>query len=112
MTALTADTVITLGSWSRFARVLLIGELGDDALALVDTNGDGVELNLSRYHRDEDAQWQEGSSSIADDRGAVMLEGRTFTWGRKRPSQVFIPDNQRFPATVAIHDKAYWGQFT
>jgi hypothetical protein len=61
--ALSADAIITAGGWHpRYARVLLIEQDDDDALVLVDGNGDGAELELEYWHRDIDGTWSGGSS--------------------------------------------------
>jgi hypothetical protein len=60
---LSADAIITAGGWHpRYARVLLIEQDDDDALVLVDGNGDGAELELEYWHRDVDGTWSGGSS--------------------------------------------------
>ena len=59
---LSADAIITAGGWHpRYARVLLIEQDDDDALVLVDGNGDGAELELEYWHRDVDGTWSGGS---------------------------------------------------
>ena len=61
---LSADAVIRVGGWHpRYARVLLIEHDEDDALVLVDGNGDGAELELEYWHRDIDGTWSGGSTS-------------------------------------------------
>ena len=48
--ALSAQTVIESGGWHpRYARVLLILQLGDEALVLVDGNGDGAEVESEQW---------------------------------------------------------------
>jgi hypothetical protein len=61
---LTAEAVIHVGGWHpRYARVLLIEHDEQDAVILVDGNGDGAELELEYWHRGEDGRWQGGSTS-------------------------------------------------
>ena len=61
---LSEDAIIRVGGWHpRYARVLLIEHDDDDALVLVDGNGDGAELELEYWHRDIDGAWWGGSSS-------------------------------------------------
>jgi hypothetical protein len=60
---LSEDAVIRTGGWhSRYARVLLIEHDEDDAIVLVDGNGDGAELELEYWHRDVDGTWGGGST--------------------------------------------------
>jgi hypothetical protein len=61
---LSADAVIHVGGWHpRYARVLLIENDEQDALILVDGNGDGAELELEHWHRDDDGHWHGRSTS-------------------------------------------------
>ena len=60
---LSADSIVSAGGWHpRYARVLLIEHDDDDALVLVDGNGDGAELELEYWHRDADGSWLGGST--------------------------------------------------
>jgi hypothetical protein len=59
---LTPDEVLTLGGWNRrYARVLRVERAGDDAVALVDTNGDGSEIEADGLRR-QDGRWQSTTS--------------------------------------------------
>jgi len=61
---LSADAVIRTGGWHpRYARVLLIEHDEQDAVILVDGNGDGAELELEHWRRGEDDRWHGRSSS-------------------------------------------------
>jgi hypothetical protein len=61
---LSADAIIRVGGCHpRYARVLLIEHDEDDAVVLVDGNGDGAELELEYWHRDIDGDWVGGSTS-------------------------------------------------
>jgi hypothetical protein len=61
---LSADSVIRTGGWHpRYARVLLIEHDEQDAVILVDGNGDGAELELEYWHRGEDGRWHGGGTS-------------------------------------------------
>ncbi|AYF76439.1 hypothetical protein D7D52_24395 [Nocardia yunnanensis] len=61
-----AETVVAVGGWSaRYARVLAIAGNGQHAFALVDTNGDGVEVDIDELFRDHDGRWLPGMSSGA-----------------------------------------------
>jgi hypothetical protein len=60
---LSADDIIRVAGWHpSYARVLLIEHDDDDAVVLVDGNGDGAELELEYWHRDVDGSWSGGSS--------------------------------------------------
>ena len=59
---LTEEIVINEGGWNpRYARVLLIQEFGDEALVLVDGNGDGAEVEREQWLRTPDG-WEGGVS--------------------------------------------------
>jgi len=61
---LSAEAIIRTGGWhARYARVLLIEHDDHHAVILVDGNGDGAELELEYWHRDDDGLWYGGSSS-------------------------------------------------
>lgn len=61
---LTADAIIRAGGWHpRYARVLLIEHDEQDAVILVDGNGDGAELELEYWHRGDDGRWRGGATS-------------------------------------------------
>jgi hypothetical protein len=89
---LTADAIVQAGGWHpRYARVLLIEHDEQDAVILVDGNGDGAELELEYWHRGGEGLWHGGSSS-----GHGSLDSlQTASWnagdfvaavGRARPN--------------------------
>ena len=63
MPVLSAETLIRVGGWHPgYARVLLIEQDGDNALVLIDGNGDGAELELEYWLRESDGFWRGGST--------------------------------------------------
>jgi hypothetical protein len=61
---LSGEALIRAGGWDpRYARALLVEQDGDHALALIDGNGDGAELELEYWRRDTDGVWHGGASS-------------------------------------------------
>jgi hypothetical protein len=59
-----ADAIIRAGGWPpRYARVLLIEHDEQDAVIIVDGNGDGAELELEYWHRGDDGLWHCGATS-------------------------------------------------
>lgn len=74
---LTEDVVIAQGGWHpRYARVVLIYRFGDEAVVLVDGNGDGADVESERWYDTPDG-WVGGSSQ-----GIGPLEHRPiWTWG-------------------------------
>lgn len=68
---LTEDYVINHGGWSRrYARVRLIVQDDDVAMAFVDGNGDGAEYEIEAWRREEGG-WQEHGSSGAPGGGII-----------------------------------------
>lgn len=74
---LTEELIIASGGWHpRYARVLLIQQIGDQAIVLVDGNGDGAEVESERWSRTSQG-WVGGSSSGIGPFGQRPL----WTWG-------------------------------
>ncbi|MFE3187663.1 hypothetical protein ACFXHA_01560 [Nocardia sp. NPDC059240] len=68
------ETVIAVGGWNpRYARVLAVAGNGAVAFALVDTNGDGVEVDIDELFHEADGQWRPGMSSGAG--GSIVPTG-------------------------------------
>jgi hypothetical protein len=84
--ALSAQTVIESGGWHpRYARVLLILQLGDEALVLVDGNGDGAEVESEQWFLTDEG-WVAGSSG-----GIGPFDGRSlWSWGWRSGSGYLV----------------------
>ena len=66
------QTVITVGGWDgRYAIVRAVQTFGDQAAAVIDSNGDGADINLEHFQRTTTGQWELCSSS-----------GGAGDWGR------------------------------
>jgi hypothetical protein len=77
VTGLNAADVLRIGGWHpRYARVLDIVVDGDIAAALVDTNGDGADLNLDIYLLDDDGGWRE----VMSGNGSMWIPGAFVQW--------------------------------
>ncbi len=74
---LTEERVIREGGWHpEYARVLLIQEIGDEAIVLVDGNGDGAEVESEQWFLTDEG-WVPGSSS-----GIGPVDDRPlWSWG-------------------------------
>lgn len=76
--SLSPEVVLSEGGWNRnFARVLLVEEYDEQAVALVDGNGDGAELELEYWTREGASGWVCASSSGYSDLGSLA---RAETW--------------------------------
>jgi hypothetical protein len=77
MELLTDEALIMAGGWHpRYARVLLIQYIDAEALALVDGNGNGAEVECEQWSWTSEG-WVERSSN-----GIGPLDGRApWTWG-------------------------------
>jgi hypothetical protein len=76
---LTESPVIAEGGWDeRYARVLLIQQLGDQAIVLVDGNGDGAEIESEQWFQTP-AGWVGGSSQGVGPLGHRPI----WTWGER-----------------------------
>ncbi len=76
-------TVIDAGGWDgRFAVVLAVRTLGDRAAAVVDANGDGADINLEHFRR-EDGAWRLSSSG-----------GGAGDWGRSWYDDMWAEHNR------------------
>jgi hypothetical protein len=68
---LTHDAALLAGGWDpRYAHVVAISQRGDVAGVLVDSNGDGADVDLDEYRRVPDGMWQEGISGSVSDSSA------------------------------------------
>ena len=74
---LSAETAIRLGGWdSRYAQVLDMQVKETAAAALVDTNGDGTDVNVDLYVRGPDGSWQ----GVASGNGSIETSDWRATW--------------------------------
>ncbi|GAA4091199.1 hypothetical protein ACFFOS_25555 [Nocardioides kongjuensis] len=77
MSEFDAEAAIVWGGWdARYARVLDVQVEGDVAAALIDSNGDGADVNVDLYFRDSDGRWIPGASG----NGSISMPGVLATW--------------------------------
>ena len=77
------ESALRLGGWDpRYAVVLATSARDGVAAALVDTNGDGADVDLDQYEQAADGRWVEVASSNCDDTGAFATGFMAVAWGR------------------------------
>ncbi len=88
MHELTPLSAIDAGGWdTRYAVTLAVAVEGQLAAALIDTNGDGADIDLDEYERAASGDWQGGGSGSAGDSGASWSPRMVATWGRGSPHE-------------------------
>lgn len=96
---LDAESAIIAGGWdARYAVTLAVATQGDIAAALIDTNGDGADIDLDEYERGADGHWRELISGNVDERGAHWSSRIASTWGQADP----VPTLRSSTSTIAI----------
>ena len=112
---LTEEFIINQGGWHpRFARVLLIREVGKQAFAIVDGNGDGAELELEQWLQSDD-EWVSGMSSgigPLDDGHGVWVSGWTagvgYAAGGASPGQEVAVEWRGQVTRATANDYGVW----
>lgn len=98
-----------LGGWDpRYAVVLATAARDGVAAALVDTNGDGADVDLDQYEQAADGRWAEVSSGNCDDTGAFATGSMALAWGRAAPKAVVTVELKAARHTVEATDQGWW----
>ena len=101
---LDATLVLLAGGWDpRYAVTLAVASRDGVGAALIDSNGDEVDVDLDMYERDSDGTWHDGASSGVGDEGSSVSEGIAVAWGRSAPGSIVDVGYtaQRFPVVTA-----------
>lgn len=89
MDELDATLVLRAGGWDpRYAVTLAVASHDGVGAALIDTNGDDVDVDLDMYERDFTGVWREGASSGVGNVGAFLSGNAAVAWGRAAPGLV------------------------
>ena len=84
-----ATLVLRAGGWDpRYAVTLAVASRDGVGAALIDSNGDEVDIDLDIYERDSDGTWHDGNSSGVGDEGSCVSEGVAVAWGRSEPGAI------------------------
>ena len=97
------DAALRLGGWDpRYAVVRATAARGGVAAALVDTNGDGADVDLDQYEQAEDGRWVGVASGNCDDAGALATGFMALAWGRATPRAVVTVELEAASYTVGL----------
>ena len=101
--------VLCAGGWDpRYAVTLAVALHDDVGAALIDSNGDGIDVDLDIYERDADGVWRGGDSSGVGDAGASLSTKSAVAWGRAEPSLIIDIDYAGERYSVATEDTGWW----
>lgn len=103
------DGAIEAGGWDpRYARVLAVAQRQDIAAVLIDSNGDGVDVDLDEYRRELDGSWQESYSGSVGDEGAGWSPEMVSTWGRAEPGAQVRVRFHDVDENIATASSGWW----
>ena len=103
------EAALRLGGWDpRYAVVLATAARDGVAAALVDTNGDGADVDLDQYEQAADGRWVEVNSSSCDATGAFATGFTALAWGRAAPRAAVTVQFQAARHTVEATDQGWW----
>ena len=109
MTAFDHPTALRLGGWDpRYAVVLATAARDGVAAAVVDTNGDGADIDLDQYEQATDGRWVEVASSNCDETGAFASGLMALAWGRVDPGAMVEVAFRGATYTVDATDQGWW----
>lgn len=97
--------VLIAGGWDpRYAMTLAVASQGDVGAALIDSNGDGADINLDVYERDADGVWQGvggAGTGFLSDRVAVIS-------GRTEPGLIVDMEYAGRRSSIVASEKGWW----
>lgn len=103
------ESALRLGGWDpRYAVVLATAARDGVAAALVDTNGDGADVDLDQYEQAADGRWFEVASGTCDDAGAFATGSMAVAWGRAAPRAAVTVEFRGSRHTVEATARGWW----
>ena len=81
MTGPSNEQLLAAAGSARYSRLLIRRELSAVAVAIVDTNSDGVMLVVVTFHRDDDGVWREGGYVSAGTAGQGRASDTGYAYG-------------------------------
>jgi len=109
MTDFDRAAALRLGGWDpRYAVVLATAARDGVAAALVDTNGDGADIDLDQYEQGADGLWFEVNSGNCGETGAFSTGFMALAWGRADPGSMVRVEYQAARYAVEASDQGRW----
>ncbi|HEY0642990.1 MAG TPA: hypothetical protein VGD39_06205 [Nocardioides sp.] len=109
MTDLDHAAALRLGGWdARYAVVLATAARDGVAAALVDTNGDGADVDLDQYEQNADGVWAEVASGNCGETGAFATGFMGVAWGRADPRTVVGVEFRGVRYFIETSDQGWW----
>lgn len=105
MKELDGRLVLSAGGWDpRYAVTLAVASQGDVGAALIDSNGDGADIDLDVYERDAEGVWQGvgcAGTAFLSDRVAVIS-------GRAEPGLIVDIEYAGQRSSIVASAKGWW----
>jgi GNAT superfamily N-acetyltransferase len=109
VTDLDHATALCLGGWDpRYAVVLATAARDGVAAAVVDTNGDGADIDLDQYEQAPDGRWAEVASGNCGESGAFATGFMAIAWGQVEPGATVKVEFLGAAYLVDATDQGWW----
>ena len=101
--------MLSAGGWDpRYAVTLAVASQDDVGAALIDTNGDGADIDLDVYERDADGVWQGVASSGVGDDGGFLSDRMAVISGRTEPGLIVNIEYASRRSSVVASGAGWW----
>ena len=109
MTDFDHGDALRLGGWDpRYAVVLASAARDGVAAVLVDTNGDGADVDLDQYEQGADGDWVGVCSGNCGETGAFATGFMAVAWGRADPRTVVDVELHAVSYAIGASDQGWW----
>lgn len=106
---ISTEWAVQAGGWDpRYAVVLAMASRGDVAAALIDTNGDGADIDLDQYASDADGHWNEAISGSASAGGSSWSQRVVTIWGQAEPGATIEVEYLGRRDLVVASEAGWW----
>lgn len=104
-----AEWAVQAGGWDpRYAVALAVASRNDIGAALIDTNGDGSDIDLDQYERDADGHWHEVGSGSAGMAGSSSSQRIAAAWGQADPAATIEIEYLGHRDSVVASGAGWW----